>query len=515
MGAGCAGGGGGGGGPLFAAIDAGDDAKVRSILRSTKMPSAYNSAGDTPLHHTARIAGDMSLCAEALVTSSAMKIDIPNKAGQTAVQIAAECGNSEVMNTLVKYAASCKAKDPSGQTAFHLAAKHKHPGCIASAINVGASALLTNESGQIPLHLAAAGGDVATVEALLKSRETDASLKHQGGGQTPLHEAAAAGHKDVVELLLKAGADSQVQSASGAQTPAQVARSAGHEALAVKLGAAVKEEDILAGKAAVSGGGGGYAEGDPEGLIPASNDTRKRVQQLMDETWKGTTTRDRGFSKVAHFEVVQVLQNGKKALFEEYKKQRADMELHLVNKLEDVKTVLDSWEAGLEEPRLLTANEFFLFHGTKPTAATAICEGGFRVDLSGSNKGALYGPGVYLAESSAKADEYAMDDSEGLYKGLYAMLLCRVALGNPHVTEEVQPDLPALASALEANDKHCIIGDREAARGTFREFIVRAPGRAYPAYVIIYRRQEDGEVKDTIDTNEASGLVVEGVVADS
>jgi len=146
----------------------------------------------------------------------------------------------------------------------------------------------------------------------------------------------------------------------------------------------------------------------------------------------------------------------------------------------------------LQEARKTGVNEFFLFHGTKPDAAKTICERThFRVDLSGSNKGSLYGPGIYFAESSAKADEYAMDDDreDGLYKGLFAMLLCRVTLGNPVETTEVEPNVAKLAEALSCDDHHSILGDREAARGTFREFIVRDPNQAYPAYAVIYRRK--------------------------
>merc|ERR1712187_144450 len=118
-------------------------------------------------------------------------------------------------------------------------------------------------------------------------------------------------------------------------------------ALAQQLGAAVKEEDIIAGKFAVTMGGGSYVDGDPEGLMPASSSTRKRVQDLMDATWKGATTRDRGFQKVAHFEVVQVLQNGKKSIWTDYVKRRERVSLHYVEKDRDVKsvkTVIQSWE---------------------------------------------------------------------------------------------------------------------------------------------------------------------------
>merc|ERR1719171_1461004 len=170
----------------------------------------------------------------------------------------------------------------------------------------------------------------------------------------------------------------------------------------------------------------------------------------MDLTWKGQTTRDRGYEKVAHFEVVQVLQNSSAPIWKKYVTQRDAVALHYVERLKDIKTVTPMWEEGLAESRREDVNEFFLFHGTRPAAAQDICKSDFRVDLSGSNKGSLYGPGIYFAESSAKADEYAQDDKDGLYRGLFAMLLCRVALGNPVVTKDVNPDLEALSGELMA-----------------------------------------------------------------
>merc|ERR1711874_380835 len=44
-------------------------------------------------------------------------------------------------------------------------------------------------------------------------------------------------------------------------------------------------------------------------------------------------------------------------------------------------------------------NEVLLFHGTNPIAADKIAATNFRVNLAGSNAGALYGRGLYLAEN--------------------------------------------------------------------------------------------------------------------
>ena len=53
---------------------------------------------------------------------------------------------------------------------------------------------------------------------------------------------------------------------------------------------------------------------------------------------------------------------------------------------------------------LKTVNEAYLFHGTKPSNVESISENGLDNIL---NANALFGTGIYFAESSTKADQYA------------------------------------------------------------------------------------------------------------
>merc|ERR1719482_53394 len=81
------------------------------------------------------------------------------------------------------------------------------------------------------------------------------------------------------------------------------------------------------------------------------------------------------------------------------------------------------------EPFDKSKNEYYLFHGTNPTAADLITAGDFRVDLSGSNAGTLYGRGIYFAESCSKADEYTEEAESGPRAGQRTLLVCRVLAG--------------------------------------------------------------------------------------
>ena len=125
-------------------------------------------------------------------------------------------------------------------------------------------------------------------------------------------------------------------------------------------------------------------------------------------------------------------------------------------------------------------NQAYLFHGTNPTSALAILGTSFKVDFAGGAAGTMFGPGVYLAEASTKSDEYAQGDSEGAYKGLFAMLICRAVVGAPFV--ETKPG--NYAEEVTSGRFDCVLGDREKAVGTFREFIFFHEASIYPEYVV-------------------------------
>jgi predicted RNA-binding Zn-ribbon protein involved in translation (DUF1610 family) len=139
----------------------------------------------------------------------------------------------------------------------------------------------------------------------------------------------------------------------------------------------------------------------------------------------------------------------------------------------------------------VSVNEFMLFHGTKPAACESICKSDFMVNLAGSNAGTLYGNGIYFGESSSKSDEYAKQEEEGIYSGLCAMLLCRVTCGRMWYTDKVNPnhdDIERYCMNPETKSHNCVVGDREQARGTYREFVVFDNDLAYPEYIVIYKR---------------------------
>jgi len=136
----------------------------------------------------------------------------------------------------------------------------------------------------------------------------------------------------------------------------------------------------------------------------------------------------------------------------------------------------------------LEGGECLLFHGTNPSSAMGILKTGFHLSQAGKSTGTMFGYGVYLAEASSKADEYACDDGGGTYPQLNALLLCRCLVGKPYVVEEAG-DHVAAAKADGGYDS--VLGDREKKVGTFREFIFFDEAQVMPEYTIIYRREYD------------------------
>jgi len=144
----------------------------------------------------------------------------------------------------------------------------------------------------------------------------------------------------------------------------------------------------------------------------------------------------------------------------------------------------DSW--GISGPALdPLVNEVLLFHGTNPMASNHITSENFKVNLAGSNAGALYGRGIYLAENASKSDEYTTPDRDN---GNRTLLVCRVTLGCAFYTDEVLPDARKCENVCTKGPYHCILGDRRKCRGTFREFVIFDEEQVYANYILAYKR---------------------------
>ncbi|KAJ2998603.1 hypothetical protein NUW58_g271 [Xylaria curta] len=128
-----------------------------------------------------------------------------NSSGQSALHIAAERGNQEIMRILLQRNVDVMAQDSNGRTALHLAVTKGHGGLIAELLKQPGLAEVRAKDGQTALHLAVSAGSKDLVSKLTVSG--DALEVKDALGKTALHLALLHGHDDIAKLLMMSGAD--------------------------------------------------------------------------------------------------------------------------------------------------------------------------------------------------------------------------------------------------------------------------------------------------------------------
>jgi len=184
-----------------------------------------------------------------LIGSAERSIEAKDKNLNTALHLATEAGDIDVIRLLTEHHASLEHINKAGQLPLHIAAmygydnivdlllamgspvntddEHASPLHMASAwgwhkvalklIKAGADIESRDEKGRTPLYLAAYNGSRIIVDLLLRYKvnpniaDTD--------GRSPLHVAALGGWEPVVNLLLKRGAEVNAISKQHRRTP--------------------------------------------------------------------------------------------------------------------------------------------------------------------------------------------------------------------------------------------------------------------------------------------------------
>lgn len=251
-------------------------------------------------------------------------------------------------------------------------------------------------------------------------------------------------------------------------------------------------------------------------IVPATAEEKAWIQQILDGTYKNKTTRDgKGRALAKRFVCVSALRSEHPQLWDKFAHRRADVHKKIKDRGDSTFVTAKTMDAcsslaqRVRHPKVGNpTNEVYLLHGSNPTSAISILGTSFKVDLAGASVGTMFGPGIYMAESSTKSDEYARDESTGsAYDGLYAVLLCRVVMGSSYVVEKPGDYKDKCISG----DFDSVVGDREKAVGTFREIIIFDEGSIYPEYVAFYRREyEEGEEPAPAAAPVASGSSMPG-----
>lgn len=248
------------------------------------------------------------------------------------------------------------------------------------------------------------------------------------------------------------------------------------------------------------------------------------LQKLLTDTHKATDnwTRDRGCALHGRhhcdtacifkhraivpsgFQLIRAERNRNAALWHVYATTRSAIKQETMSSsgptLQSV-APLSTFDVPLEEPLDPEVNEWRLLHGSGLQACRGICGSNFRLKLAGTGAtwkapGAgtgqpLYGYGVYLAERSTKADEYAEEIRGGLPsdEGCYAMLVCRVVGGLCRVVDTNEFDADDLRRDILDGPYHSVLGDRVVKLGKpYREVVVHDNNQIFPEFILYYKR---------------------------
>lgn len=175
---------------------------LTALFTSTKIRNIHqpNRHGHTPLHVAAMHGHLRSV--SILLKSDGVQLEARSHAGRTALNDAAACRNTEVMQLLLESGADVNAEDNYGRNAIFRAASADR---YANLTALFASTKIRNihqpdRYGRTPLHAAATGGHLQSVLTLLQSDGVGCEAEDELG-RTALSDAILRKRFDVVEVL--------------------------------------------------------------------------------------------------------------------------------------------------------------------------------------------------------------------------------------------------------------------------------------------------------------------------
>jgi ankyrin repeat protein len=134
-------------------------------------------------------------------TDKKVNVNATSKFG-TAMNVAANFGHTDVVETLLKEKANLDTKDRVGSTPLYLASYTGYADTVKFLLTHGANPNVVGHSNNTPLHVASENGHLDVVDQLIRSKKIDLNCKNTAG-KTPLHTAIIRGHLPVVQRLVE------------------------------------------------------------------------------------------------------------------------------------------------------------------------------------------------------------------------------------------------------------------------------------------------------------------------
>jgi uncharacterized protein len=189
--------------PLADAVQAMDQASIRSLLKRTVDVNAPQVDGMTALHW-ATYQDDIEV-AKLLVDAGA-NVRAENRYGVTPLSLACQNGNTALVELLLEAGANPNTTLRGGETVLMTAARTGRIGSVKALLSRGAKVDWKEPHGQTALMWAAAEGHSSVVGLLIEAG-ADFRTPLVDSGFTPLFFAVREGQINVVRTLLKAGVE--------------------------------------------------------------------------------------------------------------------------------------------------------------------------------------------------------------------------------------------------------------------------------------------------------------------
>ncbi|CAL9244326.1 unnamed protein product [Arabidopsis halleri] len=202
-----------------------------TVVRKTMAKQFTGKREDSPLHSAVR-RGDFSAVKDILSNHMESEEELrvllrkQNQCGETALYVAAEYGDAEVVAELIKYydLEDAETKARNGFDPFHIAAKQGELDVLRVLMEEHPELSMTVDlSNTTALHTAAAQGHVEVVEYLLETAGSSLAAIAKSNGKTALHSAARNGHAEVVKAIVAVEPDTATRTDKKGQTPLHMA----------------------------------------------------------------------------------------------------------------------------------------------------------------------------------------------------------------------------------------------------------------------------------------------------